>query len=149
MVEINKSQEAHAPIETVWKAISDVEGEQKYWPVLKNVKILSRNGNTIEREATIRRGPLGEAKSTQTLVVDPQEKSTALKMTKGPMLGTRKIALSSISKDRTKIDVIWQFEMKGVPGFALGYVKDNISEATEKALREIATETEGGRNPRT
>jgi carbon monoxide dehydrogenase subunit G len=142
MVEINKSQEARAPIDVVWKAISDVEGEQKYWPVLRKVKILSRNGNTVEREATIRRGPMGEAKSTQTLVVDPRENSTTLKMTKGPMLGTRKIALSSAGKDRTKIDVSWQFEMKGVPGFALGFIKDNISEATEKALKEIATETE-------
>src|ERR1017187_236092 len=142
MVEINKSKEAQAPIEVVWKAISDVEGEQKYWPVLKNVKILGRNGNTIEREATIRRGPMGEAKSTQTLVIDPQEKSTSLKMTKGPMLGTRKIALSSVSKERTKIDVSWQFDMKAVPGFALGFVKDNISEATDKALTEIATATE-------
>src|SRR5271166_2618978 len=134
MIEINKNKELQTPIDTVWEAISDVEGELKYWPILRNVKILRRDGNTIEREATIRRGPLGEAKSTQTLVIEPQDKSTVLRMTKGPMLGTRKIALSSLDKGRTKIDVIWQFEMKGVPGFALGFVKDNISDATEKAL---------------
>lgn len=28
--------------------------------------------------------------------------------------------------------------MKGVPGFALGFVEDNVSEATEKALEQIA-----------
>jgi carbon monoxide dehydrogenase subunit G len=142
MIEINKNQEAKAPIETVWKAISDAENEQKYWSALRNVKILSRNGNTIEREATIQRGPMGEAKSFQTLVINPAEKTTILTMTKGPLLGTRKVALISVTKGRTKIDVSWQFDLKGIPGFAQGFVKDNISEVTEKALTEIIAETE-------
>ncbi len=30
--------------------------------------------------------------------------------------------------------------MKGVPGFALGFVKDNISEVTERALQQIGQE---------
>jgi carbon monoxide dehydrogenase subunit G len=142
MIEIIKNQEANAPIETVWKAISDADNEQKYWSALRNVKILSRNGNTIEREATIRRGPMGEAKSFQTLVINPAEKTTMLTMTKGPMLGTRKVALISVTKERTRIDVSWQFELKGIPGFAQGFVKDNISEVTDTALIEITAETE-------
>ena len=30
--------------------------------------------------------------------------------------------------------------LKGIPGFAQGFVKDNISEETEKALAKIAEE---------
>src|SRR5579871_2815743 len=103
MIEINKSLATRAPIGVVWKAISDADEERKYWSVLKNVKILSRKGNTTEREATIRRGPMGEAKSLHTLVIEPEEKTTVLKMTKGPMLGTRKITLSSLNKETTMI----------------------------------------------
>ena len=54
------------------------------------------------------------------------------------MLGTRKISLIELGQNKTKIQVNWNFEMKGVPGFALGFVKDNISEATDKALEQIA-----------
>ena len=138
MIEINKNRDAETSVENVWKLVSDAD-EQKFWPYLRKVKILNKNGNTIEREATISRGPLGEAKSYQTLLVDPKEKTTTLKMTKGPMLGTRKISLFSQSKERTRIEVNWKFEMKGVPSFALGFVKNSISEATEKALEEIST----------
>ena len=142
MIEKSKSQEVEAPVEAVWKLVSNLEEEQKYWQILRNVKILSKKENSVEREATIKRGPMGEAKSFQTLVIDPSKKTTTLTMTKGPMLGTRKLVLSEIGKDRTKINVSWEFQMKGVPGFALGFVEDNISEVTEKALEMIALQAE-------
>ncbi len=138
MIEISKSVEAHAPIDAVWKQISDLGNEHKNWPLLRDVKILGRTANSVDREVKIRRGPMGEAKSVQTLVVDPTSKSTTLTMTKGPMLGTRKISLSKIAEDRTKIDINWEFEMKGVPGFAVGFVEDSISDVTEKSLECIA-----------
>ncbi|MGI0090695.1 MAG: SRPBCC family protein [Nitrososphaerales archaeon] len=142
MIEINKSQEVLAPFDAVWKLVSDLDNEHKNWSLLKDVKTLSKANNSLEREVKIRRGPMGEAKSTQTLVVDSAKQSTMLTMTKGPLLGTRKIVLSKLSEDRTKVDVNWKFEMKGVPGFAIGFVRDNISEVTEKSLAQIAKEAE-------
>ncbi len=98
MITITKSGEVAARIDDVWNLISNVDNEQKYWPTLKNIKILGRRDNTIEREATISRGPFGNAKSVQTLVLDRKEKSINLILMKGPMLGTRKISLSSLRK---------------------------------------------------
>lgn len=143
MIEISKIQEASAPVEKVWRLVGDLENEQNYWPVLRNVKILEKkNSYTVEREATIQRGPMGEAKSFQTLTVDPEQKSSTLTMTKGPMLGSRKIVLSPIDAGKkTRIDVNWKFEIQGIPGFAQGFVKGNISEVTEKALAAIAEES--------
>ncbi len=110
MIEIAKSQEAPAPVEKVWQLIGDLENEQKYWTVLRNVKILNKKDSlTVEREATIRRGPMGEAKSIQLLSLDPAKKTSTLTMTKGPMLGSRKISLTSVDDGKkTKIDVNWQ-----------------------------------------
>jgi ribosome-associated toxin RatA of RatAB toxin-antitoxin module len=141
MITVTKSREVASSIERIWDMISNMSNEQKYWPAIKEVKVLSRNGNTIEREATITRGPLGNAKSLQRLVLDPK-KSIGLTMTKGPMLGTRKITLNALRENKTKIDVIWEFELKGTPGFAQGFVKQNISAATDKALSKLAEETE-------
>jgi carbon monoxide dehydrogenase subunit G len=143
LIEISKTQEVAAPIDDVWKIVGDLENEQRHWDALRSVKILEKkNENTVEREATIRRGPMGEAKSYQTLTLDQAKKSSTLTMTKGPMLGTRKIALSSTDGKTTKIEAKWEFELKGIPGFAQGFVKDNISEVTEKALSGIAKEAQ-------
>ena len=142
MIEISKSLEVQAPVERVWSLIGDLENEQKYWGTLRKVKIVKKvDDSTVEREATIQRGPMGEATSTQTLTVDSVQKSSLLTMTKGPLLGSRKISLNSPDgTNKTKIDVSWQFELKGIPGFAQGFVKDSISDTTEKALTAIAQE---------
>jgi ribosome-associated toxin RatA of RatAB toxin-antitoxin module len=138
MITITKNREVSAPVDLVWDIISNMDNEQKYWTNLKDIKILNRSGNTIEREVTITRGKFGDVKSLQTVVIDPKEKSITVNMTKGPMRGTRKTTLEFLSEDKTKIEVAWEFEMKGVPVFALGNVKDSISKTTEKGLAKIA-----------
>jgi ribosome-associated toxin RatA of RatAB toxin-antitoxin module len=143
-IQISKSKEVRASVTKVWSLVADLDDEHKPWPMLRSVKVLSRSKDTLEREVKIRRGPMGEAKSTQTLTADPARLVTTLTMTKGPMLGTRTIALTKVGDNETKIDVDWTFEMKGVPSFALGFVKDNISGATETALAQIAKEAGNG-----
>jgi len=146
MIEITKNREVAAPVDKVWQLIGDLEHEQKYWTVLKNVQILKKDTLSVKREATIQRGPIGDAKSVQTLVLDPVRKISTLTMTEGPMLGERKIALTALDNGKTKISVDWQFELKGIPGFAQGFVKDNISEVTAKALSSIALEVVSGKS---
>jgi ribosome-associated toxin RatA of RatAB toxin-antitoxin module len=142
MIKINKNREISVPVDLVWDVISNMDNEQKYWSTVKDIKVLRRDGNTIEREATITRGPFGNAKSLQTVIIDPKEKSITVNMTKGPMRGTRKTTLVFLSEDKTKIEVAWEFEMKGVPEFALSFVEDSISNTTEKALAKIAEDAE-------
>jgi ribosome-associated toxin RatA of RatAB toxin-antitoxin module len=142
MIKINKNREISAPVDLVWDVISNMDNEQKYWTNLKDIKVLNRKGNTIEREATITRGKFGDVKSLQTVIIDPKEKSITVNMTKGQMHGTRKTTLDFLSEDKTKIEVAWEFEMEGVPEFALGNVEDAISKTTEKALAKIAEDAE-------
>jgi carbon monoxide dehydrogenase subunit G len=142
MIEIDKGVEVGAPIEVVWTAVSDLENEHRPWEFLRDVKLLDKTENSIRREVKIRRGPMGEATSVQTLKVDPVKRSTTLSLTDGPMLGDRTLLVSSLGEGRTSIKVHWEFEMKGVPGFAKGFVKDNVSEATTHALAEIASQAE-------
>jgi uncharacterized membrane protein len=143
MIEIDKSVEVGAPVDLVWEVVSDLENEHRPWEFLRDVKVLDKTENSVKREVKIRRGPMGEATSVQTLTVDPAKRSTTLSLTDGPMLGNRTMLVSSPAEGRTSIKVHWEFEMKGVPGFAQGFVKDNVSEATTKALAEIASQAEG------
>src|SRR5260370_40536928 len=82
-----------ASVDRVWDAISNIDNEKKYWTAIEEIRVLSMDGNTIVREATIMRGPMGNARSLQTLVLDPK-KSITLNMTKGPVIGTRKMVLT-------------------------------------------------------
>ena len=135
-MKIVKSREVSSTVDRVWDAVSNLDNERKHWSVIKDIRILRREGNTIEREATIMRGPMGNVKSLQTLILTPKL-STTLRMTKGPLIGTRKILLNSLGQKMTKIDVIWDFELEGIPEFAHSFVKNNISRVTDNALTAI------------
>lgn len=141
MIKIVKTRKVVSSIDRVWGVISSTKNEKKYWPVIENIRVRSRDGNTIEREATIMRGPMGKTKSSQTVILNPK-RSIVLKMTKGPLIGTRKMILIPSGEDVTWVNVTWEFELEGIPEFAKSFVKNNISEVTESALIQIAKEAE-------
>jgi uncharacterized protein YndB with AHSA1/START domain len=77
LIKITKNRETPASVDRVWDAISNLDNEKKYWTAIKEIRVLSMDGNTIVREATIMRGPMGNARSLQTLVLDPKKSITS------------------------------------------------------------------------
>ncbi len=141
VIKILKTRQVAASIDQTWGAISNLRNERRYWPVIKDTKVHRRTVNTIEREATIMRGPLGDVKSVQTILMDPK-KSLTLKMTRGPLIGTRKIILDSLGTNRTRVDITWEFDLESIPRFAESFVKDRITQVTEDALQQMALDAE-------
>jgi len=145
MVTIEKSCEMLASVDRVWELISDTDKDQEYWGAIRDIKVLKRDGNTIEREATV--GPRAFAhKGRQTLVLDPKS-SIELTMAGAGMGGERKIVLTPTGDDRTRVDVSWNIEVADAPGFVQGIVKGQISKATEDALKKFKNEAERIRPP--
>ena len=140
MVTIDKSCEILASVDRVWELISDTDKDEEHWGAIKDIKVIKRDGNTIERDAVV--GPRAFAqKSRQTLVMDPK-KSIQLTMTGEGMTGERKIVLVPMGKNSTKVEVSWAIEVEGVPGFVQGIVKGQIAKATEDALKKFKKEAE-------
>jgi ribosome-associated toxin RatA of RatAB toxin-antitoxin module len=137
MIHVTASREVATSAEGVWAIISSTEDEPLYWPGLTGLRVLSRNGSVIEREVTVRRGPLGSAKSTQRVELDEERRAVLLTMTKGPMLGARSIRVRPLGKERAKVEVTWDFRMEGIPSFAERFVKASIVDSTKKALDRI------------
>ena len=137
MPTINISREIHAPLDKVWDVISDIDNEPQYWHGTKSVSNINKNGNVIEREVTI---AFKDSKCRQTVVLDP-EKSVEIKITNGPMKGTKTVTLSP-SGSATKIDVVWDIKLAGFLGMFTGMVKKHIAEGTEEALDRIAKAVE-------
>jgi Polyketide cyclase / dehydrase and lipid transport len=139
-VTIKKSREIFGSIDRVWEIMSNTDEDEKYWGAIRDIKVLRKEGNTIERDAYV--GPSAfSQKSRQTIVLDPK-RSIILTMSGDAMSGGRTVVLMPMGKNETRVDVEWNLELRSVPGFVQGIVKNQISKATEKALAKIAADAE-------
>jgi hypothetical protein len=99
--------------------------------------------NTTEREVTLVVGPQGETISHQFVTVNSEQFVVQTNITEGPVTGTRLLTLSpSSNTNATKIDVLWNVDLSGIPIFGRGFAKDGIMRTTEEALSNIAAEVE-------
>jgi uncharacterized protein YndB with AHSA1/START domain len=146
--EIKASREISSPIDQVWNVVSDIDNEAKYWSTFKGIKNISTatinmTANTTEREVTIEAGPLGETVTHQFVTVNPEQFVIETNITEGPVTGTRTLTLNPSSiTNATRIDVIWNVDLSGIPFFGTGFAKDGILRTTEEALTNIAAELE-------
>ena len=146
--EIKASREISAPIDQVWNVVSDVDNETKYWSTFKAIKNINKTAinmtaNTTEREVTLAAGPLGETITHQFVTVNSEQFVVQTNITEGPVIGTRVLTLSpSSNSNATKIDVLWNVDLSGIPIFGRGFAKDGIMRTTEEALSNIAAEVE-------
>jgi hypothetical protein len=98
--------------------------------------------NIIEREFTLTEGPQ-DAKTHQFVTANPEQMLIQTNITEGPVTGSRVLTLSPSSDiNATKIDVLWNMDMSGIPALARGFAKDNFMKATEEALNRIAQAVE-------
>jgi carbon monoxide dehydrogenase subunit G len=146
--EIKASRKVSAPIDQVWNVVSDVDNETKYWSTFKAIKNINKTAmnmtaNTTEREVTLAAGPLGETITHQFVTVNSEQFVVQTNITEGPVTGTRLLTLSpSSNSNATKIDVLWNVDLSGIPIFGRGFAKDGIMRTTEEALSNIAAEVE-------
>jgi carbon monoxide dehydrogenase subunit G len=146
--EIRASHEISAPIDQVWNVVSNVDNETKYWSTFKAIKNINKTAinmtaNTTEREVTLAAGPLGETITHQFVTVNSEQFVVQTNITEGPVTGTRLLTLSpSSNSNATKIDVLWNVDLSGIPIFGRGFAKDGIMRTTEEALSNIAAEVE-------
>ena len=70
MAEIKTSVVINSSQEKIWSVISDIDNEPKFWKGTKEVKNISRDGNTISREITI---AFRDQKCLQEVTITPKE----------------------------------------------------------------------------
>jgi uncharacterized protein YndB with AHSA1/START domain len=140
--EIKVSREISAPVDQIWNIVSDVDNETKYWTTYKTIKNINKINNIIEREVTVTAGPQN-AKTHQFVTVNPEQMVIQTNITEGPVTGSRVLTLSPSSDiNATKIDVLWNIDMSGIPVIVKGLAKDNFMKTTEEALNRIAQTVE-------
>lgn len=137
MAQIQASVEINAPLDKVWNIISDLDSEPRFWKGTKEVKNVSREGNTVIREVTI---AFKDSKCMQTVTIYPKEKIHA-QFTKGVINGT-KIILVAPQGEKTRLEASWDIKLSGMMGMFTAMVKKHIQSGTEQALQSIKEEAE-------
>ena len=129
--------EINATVDKVWGVVSDIDNEPKFWKGTKQVKNLSKNGNTVSREIII---AFRDQKCLQEVTLYPKEKIEA-KFTKGILGGVKTISL--IPKDeKTILRTIWDIKLTGMMNMFTGMIKKHIKSGTEQAMKSIKEEIE-------
>jgi ribosome-associated toxin RatA of RatAB toxin-antitoxin module len=136
MVIIHVSKEIVAPLEKVWDIVSDIDREPEFWHGTKSIKNVKKEGNIVEREVVI---AFRNSLCKEIVTIDPK-KSVNIKITDGPMRGTKNIIVNTIENNNNKtiIDVEWNIKLSGFFGMFTGMVKKHILEGTEEALERIS-----------
>ncbi len=137
MAEIQASIEINAPLDKVWNIVSDLDSEPKFWKGTKEVRNISKEGNTVNREVTI---AFKDSKCMQIVTIYPKEK-IHVQFTKGIINGTKTVSIYS-QGDKTKIDAVWDIKLSGMMGMFTGMIKKHIQSGTEQALQSIKEEIE-------
>jgi len=129
--------EVNSTIEKVWEVISDIDNEPKFWKGTKEVKTLSKEGNSIHREITI---AFRDQKCLQKIQLKPKEEIKAT-FTEGILDGTKIITL--IPKNNAVIlETKWDIKLSGKMNMFTAIIKNHIKSGTEQAMKSIKEEIE-------
>ncbi len=137
MVQIQASVEIDAPIDKVWSIVSDLDSEPKFWRGTKEVRNISKEGNTITREVTI---AFKDSKCMQTVTLYPKEK-IQIQFTKGVIEGTKTLTLAQ-DGNKIRLDALWDMKLTGMMGMFTGMIKKHIQSGSEQALESIKQEAQ-------
>lgn len=137
MVQIQASVEIDAPLDKIWSIVSDLDSEPRFWKGTKEVRNISKEGNTVTREVTI---AFKDSKCMQTVTLYPKEK-IQIQFTKGVIEGTKTLTLVQIG-DKTRLDVLWDMKLAGMMGMFTGMIKKHIQSGSEQALEGIKQEAQ-------
>ena len=138
---INVSREISAPADKVWNIISNVDNETQYWSTFKEIKNINKMDNIIERDVTISAGPQNNT-SHQIVTLYPERMKIQTNLTQGLVIGTRVLELEPVSDNKTRVDVLWNVDLSGIPIIGRGFAENGIKQTTEEALSRIAQAVE-------
>ena len=137
MTTIEVEVEINATIDKVWDIVSDIDNEPKFWKGTKQVKNISKQGNTVNREITI---AFRDQKCLQEVKIFPKERIEA-KFTKG-ILNGKKIMVLTPKDEKTLLYASWDIKLTGVMGMFTGMIRKHIKSGTEQAMNNIKNEIE-------
>jgi carbon monoxide dehydrogenase subunit G len=137
MATIKVEVEINATVDKVWDVVSDIDNEPKFWKGTKEIKNISKEGNTVNREITI---AFRDQKCLQEVKIYPKQKIEA-RFVKGIINGEKTISLIP-KEEKTILCALWDIKLTGMMGMFTGMIKKHIKSGTDQAIQSIKEEIE-------
>jgi hypothetical protein len=137
MPKIHESIEIKASKDRVWEIISDIDHEPDYWWGTKEVKNMSKNGNTIDREITQN---FRNHKISQRVILRPKDE-VETRYLKGLTEGTKLLKLES-KEDAQNLQACWDVHFPGLYILLSYLLARHIRKGTRDALQRIKLASE-------
>lgn len=141
MVSVRAEAVIRAPPGEVWRIISDLDAEPRYWRGTRQVRNVSESGGVVTREVTIAfRGK----RCMQDVTAVPMERIEAV-FTGGAMRGTKVLSMRAGGdggEEATVLEAAWDVSFAGLAGMFAGAIGRHIKSGTEQALAAIKAEAE-------
>jgi Polyketide cyclase / dehydrase and lipid transport len=137
MTQIKVSTKIRSSIDKVWKIISDLDNETKFWKGTKEIHNISKEGNKIKREVII---AFRDSKCFQEVTLYPKERIEVL-FTEGIIKGTKTIILKPLENE-VLLETIWDMKLSGMMGIFTSMIGKHVKNGTEQALQSIKKEAE-------
>ena len=139
MVIIHVMRKIPAPRDKIWSILSNLDKEPSYWHGMRSIRnMIQTDTNIIQREVII---SYRNSRCIETVMLNPKH-SIEVKITEGPLYGSKTIKLKSAEQDKTIIDILWNVKLVGLLEVFTLIVKMYIAKQTEKALEGIASAAE-------
>lgn len=130
-----------APRDRVWKIISDLDAEPKFWKGTKSIRNISEDGDVIRREITI---AFRDQKCMQEVRLFPEERIEFM-FTGGIIDGQKVVSLRPHDDgSSTVLSTVWDIKMTGMMGLFTGMLKGHIRNGTDMAMKSIKEAAERG-----
>ena len=136
MVEVGIMIQINSTFEKIWRIISKVDNDPKYWEGISHIRNISRDGNTIIRKIQLSNG----IKCQQKITLFPKE-GIHVQWTKGPIVGTKDIMLVD-NGSTTIIRVKINYKLGKVMQARSANILDELQSEAEHALQIIKKQTE-------
>ena len=139
MVKIIESIEINADRDRVWDIISDLDGEAQYWWGTKEVRNISKEGDTINREIVQN---FRNHRISQRAILRPKDE-VEVQYLKGLTEGVKLLKLHSIPENKQRLEASWDVRFPGIYKLLGFSISKHIRKGTVGALQRIKDTAEG------
>jgi len=136
MIEITTKIMIDASPNQVWKIISEINDDSKFWKGMMKIRNLSKEGNVINREVTLKNAD----KCHQKIILFHME-GIHIRWTRGAINGIKDIMITPIGK-QTLLKVEMNYKIRGVASLFSRDVSEDLLNEAELAMQLIKEKVE-------
>ncbi len=139
MVRFERRVTIRADPARVWALASDLDREPEFWKGTRAVRMISRQGNVVERETTL---AFRDRTQWERVTLEPPGRIVH-ELTAGPMRGTKTVLVTPRDDGGVDLAAVYDVRLAGLLKLGTRPFAKHAAEGTEHALQRLKEAAEG------